>query len=135
MMRNLLKSGSDSKTPGCNHCRRLLSWITVCVLLIGGLLSAEAVDNSQSYDFRVTVNGAEKIIVEPGDTITLVLSLSRTDTDDELMNIYSVSSVLRFHSRILELKDLQTGSGISSTVTKRSGSLEGWTILTGKAAE
>ena len=103
--------------------------LMLCLLMTGSPLPAAAVDESQSYAFNLTVNGAEEIAVKPGETVDLVLRLSRTD-DSGPMTVYAVSSVLRFNSNLLELEELQTGSGVSCTETELSGSLEGWRDLT-----
>ena len=107
----------------------IVSCLILCLLITGNILPVAAVDQSQSYAFTVTVNEAEKTAVEPGETVDLVLRLSRTD-DSGPMTVYAVSSVLRLHSGLLEIEDLQAGSGISSTVTQLSGSLEGWSDIT-----
>lgn len=110
--------------------RKAAAWLTGIALLAGGALFASAVDPSQSYTFDVSANGTEYTVIEPGETVEVELSLSRTDTDSAFMNIYSVSAVLRFHSSLLDLEDLQTGTGVSGTVTELSGSLKGWTDVT-----
>ena len=104
-------------------------WLLACMLLTGGTLPVAAVDTSQSYAFDVRVNGEAQAVVEPGETVEVTLSLSRTDASGP-MTIYAMTSVLRINTSLMELKDLTTGSGISSTVTERSGSLEGWSDVT-----
>ena len=112
--------------------KRLKHTVSICLtvcLMMTGTLSAAAVDTSQSYGFQVLVNGVEQAVVEPEETIDLILRLSRTDASGP-MTIYAMSAVLRFNSDLMELEDLQTVTGISSTVTERSGSLEGWSDIT-----
>ena len=122
------KERKNRKT-GNRWRRKVAAWLTVCMLFTGSLLPVEAIDYSRNYTFHVTVNNAEEITVKPGDTVTLVLSLSRTDSTGP-MTMYALSSVLRFNSGLLEMVDLVAGNDISSSITKRSGSLEGWTDIT-----
>ncbi len=109
--------------------RKAAVWLTAGALLAGGVLPAAAVDTSRSYAFEVSVNGEENAAVEPGETVEVKLSLTRTD-DSGPMTIYAMSAVLRFNTNLMELENLTANTGISSTVTELSGSLEGWSDVT-----
>lgn len=59
-------------------------WIPVlfCLCLVVTLLlpcPVLAADNSRSYNFCLTVNGANEVAVSTGDTVTVSLSLAQTD--------------------------------------------------------
>lgn len=53
--------------------------LSLCLLLALLPCHAWAVDDSRSYDFRLTVNGAQETSASTGDTVTVSLSLVQTD--------------------------------------------------------
>lgn len=93
--------------------------ITVFILLISGRLpvaaTAEGVTGSgsaaPSFLFELSVDGKDAKEVEPGDVITVVLRLKRTDANEEY-TMYAMQDEIRYDSTFLELVE---GSAIVST--------------------
>ena len=84
------------------HLKQTAAFCLATCLMMAGTLPAAAADTSQSYTFGVSVNGEDHTAVEPGETLDLILSLSRVDADGP-MTIYAMSAVLRFNSNLMEL--------------------------------
>ena len=60
-------------------------WMTMllCLCLLATVLlpcQVFATDNSRSYDFRLTVDGAKEVTSATGNTVTVSLSLAQTDS-------------------------------------------------------
>ena len=53
--------------------------LSLCLLLVLLPCRAWGVDESRSYDFRLTVNGSEQTEAKPGDVVTVSLALAQTD--------------------------------------------------------
>ena len=105
---------------------RMLAFVLAALLLAPAAL---AVDESQRYAFDLTVDGAQEKTVNLGDTVTVQLALSRTDSAGDF-TMYALSATLRFHSRLFTLESVQVRDGVSCTVTPQSGGWEGWTDVT-----
>lgn len=94
--------------------KRIIGWILFLVVLFSG--TAFAVDNSRSYVFDLAANGKHEINVMPGDVITVVFTLQRTDSA-EPYTMYAVQNEIRYDDSFVEI--LPNGSIVSPEVETR----------------
>lgn len=95
----------------------------IFVLLLAGLfllpicsVTARAEETSPSFSFALSVDGKELKEVQPGDIITVVLKLCRTDVADSY-TMYAMQDEIRYDSTFLEMVEDSAvlGNGIVST--------------------
>ena len=82
--------------------RRILSLILAVVLLLSCVPAALATDNSREFFFELSVDGGDTKQVQPGDVITVVFNLNRTDSE-EPYDMYAMQNEIRYDSRFFRL--------------------------------
>lgn len=102
----------------------MLKLISVFILLISCRLTVTATaggatdsgSSVPSFLFELSVDGKDTKEVEPGDVITVVLRLKRTDANEEY-TMYAMQDEIRYDSTFLELVEgsAMLGNGIAST--------------------
>ena len=90
--------------------------ILLCLMLIAALLPCQtfAADNSRSYDFRLTVDGAKEVTSATGNTVTVSLSLAQTDSGAP-GEMYAMQAELEYDDTFFEFVEssVMTASGIT----------------------
>lgn len=94
-------------------------WMTMllCLCLLATVLlpcQAFATDNSRSYDFRLTVDGAKEVTSATGNTITVSLSLAQTDSGAP-GEMYAMQAELEYDDTFFEFVEssVMTASNIA----------------------
>lgn len=82
--------------------RKILSLILAVVLLLSCVPAALATDNSREFFFELSVDGGDTKQVQPGDVITVVFNLNRTDSE-EPYDMYAMQNEIRYDSRFFRL--------------------------------
>ncbi|MBR2780437.1 MAG: hypothetical protein IKD81_03375 [Eubacteriaceae bacterium] len=59
-------------------------------------------DDSMSFEFNLTASGKHSVTVAPGDTVTVLFRLYRTDTDADF-SVYAVQNEIEFDTGVFEL--------------------------------
>ena len=97
-----------------NIIKTLLAVILAGILLPHAALSVQA--EEERFRFELSVDGRDTKEVEPGDVITVVLRLKRTDVN-EAYTMYAMQDEIRYDSTFLELVEgsAMLGNGIAST--------------------
>jgi len=92
----------------------LLAVLLVGILLPHLVLPVQAAE--EKFTFELSVDGKDTKEVEPGDVITVVLRLKRTDAK-EGYTMYAMQDEIRYDSTFLELVEgsAMLGNGIAST--------------------
>lgn len=67
-------------------------------------VSVSAADDSRSYEIDLTVNGSHEVYAEPGDVLTVVVNLNRTDSDEEAL-MYAMQDEIHYDPEFFELID------------------------------
>lgn len=94
--------------------KRFVRWFFICTLILALLCpAASAVDTSRSYSFDLSVNGANEVHAAPGDIITVVFTLRRTDST-EPYTMYAVQDEIRYDDDFI--RPLENGSVVASGV-------------------
>ena len=91
--------------------------LTIFLLLFfSATIPAHAENETKSFFFELTVDGKEEKRVEPGDIITVVLKLKRTDSS-EPYTMYAMQDEIRYDSTFFELVEGSAilNNGIVST--------------------
>ena len=96
--------------------KKALSILLVMVVFLTCIPTAMAVDNSRSFFFELSVDGSDKKEVQPGDIITVVFNLNRTDKPDGY-TMYGMQDEIRYDSEFFELVEGSAllSSGITTT--------------------
>lgn len=96
--------------------RTLLAVIMACILLPHLVLPIQAAEEKEQFLYELSVDGKDTKEVEPGDVITVVLRLKRTDINEEY-TMYAMQDEIRYDSTILELVEgsAVVSEGISTT--------------------
>ena len=94
----------------------LLAVIVTVILLPHLVLMVQAAEEKEKFTFELSVDGKDTKEVEPGDVITVVLRLKRTDASEEY-TMYAMQDEIRYDSTFLELVEGSAvlSDGISST--------------------
>ena len=94
----------------------LLAVIVTGILLPHLVLMVQAAEEKEKFTFELSVDGKDTKEVEPGDVITVVLRLKRTDASEEY-TMYAMQDEIRYDSTFLELVEGSAvlSDGISST--------------------
>ncbi len=97
-----------------NRIITLLAVLLVGILLPHLVLPVQAAE--EKFKFELSVDGKDTKEVEPGDVITVVLRLKRTDAK-EGYTMYAMQDEIRYDSTVLELVEgsAMLGAGIAST--------------------
>lgn len=96
--------------------KKLLSLVLAVVLLLSCAVTVYATDNSQEFFFELSVDGNDQKKVQPGDVITVVFTLHRTDSDDSY-KMYAMQNEIRYDSEFFKLVEgsAMLSNGISTT--------------------
>lgn len=94
-------------------------WMTMllCLCLLATVLlpcQVFATDNSRSYDFRLTVDGAKEVTSATGNTVTVSLSLAQTDSGAP-GEMYAMQAELEYDDTFFEFVEssVMTASNIT----------------------
>ena len=96
--------------------KKVISLVLAVVLLLSCAVTAYAADNSREFFFELTVDGGNEKRVQPGDIITVVFTLYRSDSE-ESYDMYAMQNEIRYDSaffRLVEDSAMLT-DGISTT--------------------
>ena len=66
--------------------KKVISLILAVMLLLSCAVTAYATDDSREFFFELTVDGGSEKKVQPGDIITVVFTLYRSDSEDSYDN-------------------------------------------------
>lgn len=101
--------------------KRISGWILLFVLLWTSA-PALAVDTSRSFVFDLSVNGAHEAHVMPGDIVTVVFRLERSDSE-EPYTMYAMQNEIRYDDQFVQL--IENGSIVSPDIETRDIALRG----------
>lgn len=101
--------------------KRLTGWILLIVLLLAAV-PAYAVDNSRSFNFDLSVNGQHEVQVTPGEIVTVMFTLERTDSGDPY-TMYAMQNEIRYDDTFVQL--VENGSIVSAGIETRDIALRG----------
>ena len=97
--------------------KRIGGWILLSIMLLSLFSTpALAVDNSRNYTFDLSVNGANEATVQPGDIVTVVFTLQRTDSGDPY-TMYAMQNEIKYDEAFV--KPVEGGTIVSSSVQTR----------------
>lgn len=83
--------------------KKLCCFLLTAVLMIGAILPLGVnAEEDMTFAFALTVGGETTVEAEPGDVITVVLHLNRTD-DDKSYPMYAMQAEIRYDSEYFEL--------------------------------
>lgn len=96
--------------------KRMISCLLVLIVFLSCFPTAYAADNSREYFFELSVDGSDTKQVQPGDIITVVFNLNRTDSD-ESSDMYAMQNEIRYDSEFFELVEGSAllSNGITTT--------------------
>ena len=96
--------------------KRVISLILAVMLLLSSAVTAYAADDSRAFFFELTVDGGNEKKVQPGDIITVVFTLYRTDSEENY-DMYAMQNEIRYDSAFFRLVEgsAMLSSGISTT--------------------
>lgn len=96
--------------------KKLISFLLAVVLLLSCVPTAFAADNSRKFLFELSVDGKDKKEAQPGDIITVVFTLDRTDSDADY-EMYAMQNEIRYDSEFFKLVEgsAMLSDGISTT--------------------
>lgn len=82
--------------------KKLISLLLAVVLLLSCAATAFAADTSRRFFFELSVDGKDKKEVQPGDIITVVFTLKRTDSDADY-DMYAMQNEIRYDSEFFKM--------------------------------
>lgn len=96
--------------------RTFLAVLIAGILLPHMMLPVQAAGEKERFLYELSVDGKDTKEVEPGDVITVVLRLKRTDVNEEY-TMYAMQDEIRYDSTFLELVEgsAVVSEGISTT--------------------
>jgi len=96
--------------------KKIIAILCVCLLLTSLVMPVMAADTSRAYFFELAVDGKDTKQVQKGDVITVVFTLTRTDTDQDSL-MYAMQNEIRYDSRFFRLVEGSAllSSGITTT--------------------
>ena len=96
--------------------KKVISLILAVMLLLSCAVTAYATDDSREFFFELTVDGGNEKKVQPGDIITVVFTLYRSDSEDGY-DMYAMQNEIRYDSEFLKLVEdsAMLTDGISTT--------------------
>ena len=96
--------------------KRVISWILAVILMLSLAVTAYATDNSREFFFELSVDGGNEKKVLPGEIITVVFTLHRTDSA-ESYDMYAMQNEIRYDSAFFKLVEgsAMLSDGISTT--------------------
>lgn len=103
--------------------KRFTRWFLICLLILATLSPAAlAVDESRSYTFDLSVNGSNEAHVAPGDVITVVFTLKRTDSSNAY-TMYAMQNEIRYDDEFV--RPVENGSVVTASVQNQDIALRG----------
>lgn len=103
--------------------KRFTRWFLICLLILTALSPAAfAVDESRSYTFDLSVNGSNEIHAAPGDVITVVFTLKRTDSSNAY-TMYAMQNEIRYDDEFV--RPVENGSVVTASVQNQDIELRG----------
>ena len=96
--------------------KKLIALLLAVFLLVCSIPFAYAVEESRTYFFELSVDGKDSKEVQNGDIITVVFTLSRTDSEEDY-DMYAMQNEIRYDSTFFELVEgsAMLSTGISSS--------------------
>ena len=96
--------------------KKVVSLVLAAMLLLSLAVTAYATDNSREFFFELTVDGGNEKKVQPGDIITVVFTLHRTDSEENY-DMYAMQNEIRYDSEFFKLVEgsAMLSNGISTT--------------------
>ena len=96
--------------------KKLISLALALLVLLSCAATAYAVDDSRAFFFELSVDGTDQKQVLPGDVITVVFTLHRTDSQDDYP-MYAMQNEIRYDSEFFKLVEgsAMLSDGISTT--------------------
>lgn len=82
--------------------KKIMMFMLVWGLLFSSAITVFAEDSSREYYFELSVDGSDTKQVQPGDIITVVFELHRTDSDENY-DMYSMQNEIRYDSAFFRL--------------------------------
>ena len=96
--------------------KRVISLILAVMLALSFAVTAYATDDSREFFFELSVDGGSEKKVLPGEIITVVFTLHRTDSE-ESYDMYAMQNEIRYDSAFFKLVEgsAMLSDGISTT--------------------
>ena len=96
--------------------KKVISLVLAVMLLLSCAVTAYATDDSREFFFELTVDGGSEKKVQPGDIITVVFTLYRSDSEDSY-DMYAMQNEIRYDSEFFKLVEdsAMLTDGISTT--------------------
>ena len=96
--------------------KKVVSLVLGIMLLLSLTVTAYATDNSREFFFELAVDGGNEKKVQPGDIITVVFTLHRTDSEENY-DMYAMQNEIRYDSEFFKLVEgsAMLSNGISTT--------------------
>ena len=96
--------------------KKVVSLVLAIMLLLSLTVTAYATDDSRAYFFELAVDGGNEKKVHPGDIITVVFTLHRTDSEENY-DMYAMQNEIRYDSEFFKLVEgsAMLSDGISTT--------------------
>ena len=96
--------------------KKVISLILAVMLLLSCAVTAYATDDSREFFFELSVDGGSEKKVQPGDIITVVFTLYRSDSEDSY-DMYAMQNEIRYDSEFFKLVEgsAMLSDGISTT--------------------
>ena len=96
--------------------KRVLAILFGIIVLFSLAVPVFAADDSMAFDFSLTADGTSEKYAQPGDVITVTLTVTRTDSA-EGFTLYSMQDEISYDDEFFELIDgsWMTKSGITTT--------------------
>lgn len=84
------------------HKKKLLSLLIVFLFAFCSIPSAYAANSSRQFNFELSVNGEKTKQAVPGEVITVVFNLNRTDSGEEY-DMYAMQNEIRYDGSFFKL--------------------------------
>ena len=96
--------------------KKVISLVLAVMLLLSCAVTAYATDDSRAFFFELSVDGGSEKKVQPGDIITVVFTLYRSDSEDSY-EMYAMQNEIRYDSEFFRLVEdsAMLTDGISTT--------------------
>ena len=96
--------------------KKVISLVLAVMLLLSCAVTAYATDDSREFFFELSVDGGSEKKVQPGDIITVVFTLYRSDSEDSY-DMYAMQNEIRYDSEFFKLVEnsAMLTDGISTT--------------------
>ena len=96
--------------------KKIISFMIALLMLLSCGAAAYAADDSREFFFELSVDGGNEKKVQPGDIVTVVFTLHRTDSE-ESYDMYTMQNEIRYDSEFFRLVEgsAMLSDGISTT--------------------